>query len=269
LRIAFLGDVVGRPGRRALNLWLSENRKSLDLVIANGENAAGGFGLTEKITKSLLSYGVDVITGGNHTFDKKDVFDFIDKYPILRPANYPEGTPGRGFVTLTVKGVKVLVVNLLGRVFMECLDNPFRVFDSILEKEEAEVVIVDFHAEASSEKQAFGFYADGRATAVFGTHTHVQTADLRLLPKGTLYITDAGMCGATNTVIGMEPEEGVSRFLKQLPVRFKVPEKPPLIQLCGVVFEVDDSFKVTAYERLYLLYQRGEDGNYTRREETL
>ncbi len=269
LRIAFIGDIVGRPGRRALQIWLEERKGEFDLVIANGENAAGGFGLTEKTVRALLSFGVNVITGGNHTFDKKDVFQFIDDFPILRPANYPPGTPGKGYTTLEVKGVKVLVVNLMGRVFMECLDNPFRVFDSILEEEKADLVIVDFHGEASSEKQAFGFYVDGRATAVFGTHTHVQTADLRLLPKGTLYMTDAGMTGAVNTVIGMEPQEGIERFIKQLPVRFKVPEKAPLIQVCGVTFEVDEELKVRNYERVYQVYERRGDGSYTRRESSL
>ncbi len=269
LRVLFVGDVVGRPGRRALHLWLEENRDRFDICIANGENAAGGFGLTEKIVNKLLSYGVDVITGGNHTFDKKDIYQFIDKYPILRPANYPEGTPGRGFITLEVKGLKVLIVNLMGRVFMECLDNPFRIFDAIYEENPADVVIVDFHGEASSEKQAFGFYADGRATAVFGTHTHVQTADLRLLPQGTLYITDAGMTGATDTVIGMEPKEGVDRFVKQLPVRFKVPEKAKVIQFCGVLFEIDDDLRVKGFQRIYDFYERGEDGAYIRRESSL
>lgn len=269
LRIAFIGDVVGRPGRRALQVWLEERKGEFDLVVANGENAAGGFGLTEKVVRALLNFGVSVITGGNHTFDKKEVFQFIDNYPILRPANYPPGTPGRGYITVEVKGLKVLIVNLMGRVFMECLDNPFRVFDSILEREEADLVIVDFHGEASSEKQAFGFYADGRATAVFGTHTHVQTADLRLLPQGTLYITDAGMSGAVNTVIGMEPQEGIERFVKQLPVKFKVPEKAPLIQLCGVVFEVGEDKRVKSFERIYQVYERRSDGSYIRRESSL
>jgi len=267
VKVLFVGDVVGRPGRRALHIWLEENRDRFDLCIANGENAAGGFGLTEKITKNLVNYGVDVITGGNHIFDKKDIYQFIDKYPVLRPANYPPGTPGKGFTLVDVNGVRVLVVNLMGRVFMECLDNPFRVFDSICEEMAGsyDLMVVDFHGEASSEKQAFGYYADGRATAVFGTHTHVQTADLRLLPKGTLYMTDVGMCGAVDTVIGMGVEEGIERFVKQLPVKFKVPEKPHLIQFCGVLFEVDDSGKVINYERVFDLYERREDGSYTRR----
>lgn len=152
---------------------------------------------------------------------------------------------------------------------MECLDNPFRIFESIVDSEEADVVVIDFHGEASSEKQAFGFYVDGRATAVLGTHTHVQTADLRLLPGGTLYITDAGMTGAVNTVIGMEPKEGIDRFVKQLPVRFKVPEKAELIQFCGVLFEVGDDMKVRSFERIYDVYERREDGSYIRREGSL
>ena len=268
MKVAVIGDVVGRAGRRALKLWLEEEGKEFDLVIANGENAAGGFGLTEKVVSKLLSYGVSVITGGNHTFDKKEIFQFIDKYPILRPANYPEGTPGRGYLTVEVKGKKVLIVNLMGRVFMECLESPFKVFDLIVEKEEFDFAIVDFHGEASSEKQAFGFYADGRATVVYGTHTHVQTSDLRLLPKGTLYITDVGMCGALNSIIGMEVKGGLERFLKQLPTRFKVPEKPQVIQFCAITFELGEE-GVKSFRRIYQLYERGEDGSYTRRKETL
>ncbi len=266
MKVLFVGDIVGRPGRRALHLWLEEHGKDYDLCIVNGENAAGGFGLTEKITKNLLSYGVNVITGGNHIFDKKEIFDFIDKYPILRPVNYPSGVPGRGFTEIEVCGKRVAIVNLMGRVFMECLDNPFKAFDELYSHLEADVVIVDFHAEASSEKQAFGLYADGRATAVLGTHTHVQTADLRLLTEGTLFITDVGMCGAVETVIGMGREEGIERFLKQLPVRFKVPEKPKLIQFCAVSFELDDDGKVINYSRIFEVFERREDGNYIRRE---
>jgi len=266
VKILFVGDVVGRPGRKALHLWLEEKRKEYDLCIVNGENAAGGFGLTEKVVKKLLSYGANVITGGNHIFDKKDVYGFIDDYPILRPANYPEGTPGRGFLKIELCGRSVLVINLMGRTFMECLDNPFRKFDEIVERNPADVVIVDFHAEATSEKQAFGFYADGRATAVFGTHTHVQTADLRELPNGTLFITDVGMCGALNSVIGMGVKEGIERFVRQLPVRFSVPKKPNLIQFCGVSFEVRDDLKAVNYRRIYEIYERREDGSYIRRE---
>jgi len=268
MRILFIGDVVGRPGRKAVHLFLEENRKNFDLCILNGENAAGGFGLTEKIVKALISYGADVITGGNHTFDKKEIFQFIDKYPILRPANYPEGTPGRGFLTVEKNGKKVLVINLMGRTFLECLDNPFRVFEKIVSETEADIILVDFHGEATSEKQAFGFYADGRVTAVFGTHTHVQTADLRILPKGTLYITDVGMCGALNSIIGMGVEEGISRFVKQLPVKFEVPKKAELIQFCGVSFEIEDG-KVRRYERIREIYKRREDGSYIRWEETV
>ena len=267
MRVLIVGDVVGRPGRRALQLWLEEHRKEIDFCVVNGENAAGGFGLTEKVTRALLSFGADVITGGNHTFDKKEIFEFIDKYPILRPANYPEGTPGRGFIELQVKGVKVLVINLMGRVFMECLDNPFRKLDEILQRREADLTLVDFHAEATSEKEAMGFYADGRVSVVYGTHTHVQTADLKKLPKGTLYITDVGMCGAVHSIIGMSPKEGVERFVRQLPTRFSVPEKPQLIQFCGLTFRFDrETGEITDYERIYQVYERREDGSYTKRE---
>ncbi len=264
LKVAFLGDVSGRPGRRALQLWLEENRGKYDLCIVNGENAAAGFGITEKIVKAFLSQGVDVITMGNHTWDKKEIFNFIEDYPLLRPLNYPEGTPGKGLIRLKIKDVTVTVVNLMGRIYVECLDNPFRVFDAVHSRFPEDLFIVDFHAEATSEKQAFGYYVDGRACAVLGTHTHVQTADLRLLPEGTLYITDAGMCGAVDSVIGMDLKESIDRFIKQLPVRFKVPDKPSKIQVCGVSFNVDvESRKVISFERIQKIYIRGEDGNYS------
>jgi len=266
MKVLFVGDVVGKPGRRALNLFLEG--KHYDLCVVNGENSAGGFGITEKVAKKLISYGADVITGGNHIFDRKEIFDFIEKYPILRPANYPDSVPGRGFLTVEVKGKKVLVINLMGRVFMDCLDSPFERFDAIVEKEEADVVIVDFHAEATSEKQAFAFYVDGRASAVFGTHTHVQTADERILEKGTFYITDVGMCGAVNSVIGMEAEQSLNRIRLGIPQRFKVPEKPPLIQFCGVEVEIGESGKVESFKRIFEVYERLEDGSYIRRKKT-
>ena len=261
MRIVFIGDIVGRPGRRAVQRWLEAN--SADLCIANAENAAGGFGITEKVVKNLLSYGVHILTGGNHTFDRKEAYTFMDRYPVLRPANYPSGAPGKGFALLSIHNLKVLVINLMGRVFMNCLDNPFTTFDRIYAENPADVVVVDFHAEATSEKQAFAFYADGRATAVIGTHTHVQTTDLRLLPKGTLYITDVGMCGALNSVIGMDVESGVLRFTRQLPVKFTVPKKPSAVQFSAVVFEVSKQGGVISYERIHKVYQRGEDGTYS------
>ncbi len=264
IRVAFLGDISGRPGRKALQIWLEENRNNHDLCIVNGENAAAGFGITEKIAKAFVSQGVDVITMGNHTWDKKEVFNFIDNYPILRPLNYPEGTPGKGFIRFEFGAFNVTVVSLMGRIYMECLDNPFKVFDRIYEQFPDDIFIVDFHAEATSEKQAFGYYVDGRACAVFGTHTHVQTTDLRVLPEGTLYMTDAGMCGAVDSVIGMDLTESINRFVKQLPVRFKLPEKPSKIQVCGVSFELDlESKKAVSFRRIQKVYIRGEDGNYS------
>ncbi|WP_457567873.1 TIGR00282 family metallophosphoesterase [Desulfurobacterium sp.] len=263
MRVLFLGDVSGRPGRKAVQLWLDEHKGEYDICIVNGENAAAGFGITEKIVKNFVAHGVDAITMGNHTWDRREIFDFIDAYPILRPANYPRGTPGRGFIRIAVKGVSITVVNLMGRIYMECLDNPFVTFDSIYSRFPEDLFIVDFHGEATSEKQAFGYFVDGRACAVLGTHTHVQTADLRLLPGGTLYITDAGMCGALDSVIGMDVKESVERFTKQLPVRFKVPDKPLKIQVCGVSFAVDvEKREVVSFERIRKIYIRGEDGNY-------
>jgi metallophosphoesterase (TIGR00282 family) len=265
LKIAFLGDIVGRPGRRAVRLWLEKNRSKFDLCVANGENAAAGFGITEKITKELLSYGIDVITGGNHTWDRKEVFDFIDNYPILRPVNFPDA-PGKGYITLDVQGKKVTVLNMMGTVFMACLENPFLAFDKVYhDLKDFDILIVDFHAEATSEKQAFGFYVSDRANAVFGTHTHVQTNDLGLIGN-TLYLTDVGMCGALNTVIGMGKEEAIYKFTKQLPVRFKVPEKPEAIAVNGVTFDVDDENRITSYSLINDVYVRGEDGSYHERE---
>jgi len=264
-KIAFIGDVVGRPGRRALYLWLQENRKKIDLCIVNGENAAAGFGITEKIVKSFLAWGVDVITMGNHTWDKKDIFEFLDRYPVLRPMNYPEGTPGKGFISLKLdNNFSVTVLSLMGRVFMECMDNPFEKFDSLYFEMKDNFIVVDFHAEATSEKQAFSFHVDGRAGAVLGTHTHVRTDDLKVLSAGTLYMTDVGMCGAVESVIGMDVKESVKRFTKQLPVRFKIPEKPKEIQISGVLFEVDTvNRKVESFEKIKKVYIRGEDGNYS------
>ncbi len=263
MKIAFLGDIVGRPGRKAVKNWLSKNRDKIDLCIANGENAAAGFGITRKIADELFSYGIDVITGGNHIWDKKDILEFIDEYPILRPLNYPEGTPGKGILTFNVNGTSITVINLMGRVFLECLDNPFIRFDEVFKSLNSKIVIVDFHSEATSEKQAFGHYVDGRATAVFGTHTHVRTSDLRLLEKGTLYISDAGMCGAVDSVIGMNKGEGIKRFVNQLPVRFTVPKKPKEIEVSGVMFEVSEDGTVINFEPIHETYRRGEDGSYT------
>ena len=244
MKILFVGDVVGRTGRRALSDRLHRlvDEHQVDLVVANGENAAAGFGLTAPIAMELFDLGVDVITSGNHIWDKREVYDYLDREErVLRPANYPPGLPGRGAgVFATSAGLKVGVVNLEGRVFMNNLDCPFRAADNLIAelKEQTPIVFVDFHAEATSEKMALGCYLDGRASAVICTHTHVQTADERILPGGTAYLSDAGMTGSRDAVIGMRKEQPVEKFLSQLPVRFEVAKKDPFV--CGVVIEVDE-----------------------------
>jgi metallophosphoesterase (TIGR00282 family) len=241
MNILMIGDVIGKPGRRAVAALVPELRKelSLDLVIANGENAAAGFGLTEATAQEIFDGGVDVITSGNHIWDNKDIIPILDKEaPILRPLNYPAAAPGRGM--LTQKGVTVL--NLQGRTFMADIDCPFRAADAALASvPEGSVVIVDMHAEATSEKQAMGRYLDGRVSAVIGTHTHVPTADARVLPRGTAYVTDIGMAGPSESVIGNEIEAVLERFLTGLPVRLPVAEKSPTVQFNSVLIEVDES----------------------------
>jgi len=224
--VLFIGDLIGRPGRRALARFLPELRKKYqpDLVVANGENAAGGNGLTEEIGKELF-FQVDVLTSGNHIWDKKEVLNYLEKEPrLLRPANYPVINPGRGYyIYQNEHGLKAAVVNLQGRVFMEPIDCPFLTADRLLEEiiPITPIVIIDFHAEATSEKQALGWYLKGRVSAVIGTHTHVPTADERILPGGTAYLTDAGMCGGFNSIIGMKPEQALQRFLTSRPQRFE------------------------------------------------
>jgi len=255
LNILFIGDIVGRPGRYLVRDHLPRlvDRHAIDLVIANSENAAAGFGLTRDVIAELFSAGIDVMTTGNHVWDKREGLDCLDLEPaLLRPANYPAGTPGSGVgVYKTAVGTKVAVVNLEGRVFMSELDCPFRKADEILSglDPSIKVVFVDFHAEASSEKGALGAYLDGRVSAVVGTHTHVQTADERLLPGGTAFITDAGMTGARDSVIGIRKELSIQRFLTQMPVRYEVAKKDPV--LCGVVVSIDESCgKATRIERV-------------------
>jgi len=245
VRILFIGDIVGKPGRQAVSRGLHRlvDRHLVDLVIANGENAAGGFGITEETAKDLYGCGIHLLTSGNHIWDKKDALDFIDREKnLLRPANYPQGVPGRGSgVVTTAAGIRIGVLNLEGRVFMNNIECPFRTADRevALLRQETTVILVDFHAEATSEKIALGWYLDGRVSAVIGTHTHVQTADERLLPGGTAYISDAGMTGAFDSVIGVRKEEPIERFLTQLPVKFEVAKNN--LRLNGVVIEVDES----------------------------
>jgi len=257
IKILFIGDIIGKPGRQALSRELHRlvDRHAVDLVIANGENAAGGFGLTTDTAKELFDTGVQCLTSGNHIWDKKEQVPLVLADPrILRPANYGEGVPGAGSVVVTTPGgVKVGVLNLEGRVYMKNLECPFRTADREIEqlRRETPLIFVDFHAEATSEKSALGWYLDGRVSAVVGTHTHVQTADERILSQGTAYMTDAGMTGSFDSVIGIGKEEAIHKFLTQLPVKFEVPKKD--IRLNGVLVGVDaQSGKALSIERISL-----------------
>jgi metallophosphoesterase (TIGR00282 family) len=244
VRIVFFGDVVGKPGRRGVAWWLSTFRatEGVDFVVANGENSAGGVGIDPGSARDLLAAGVDVLTSGNHIWAKREILEYIvDSDVLLRPANFAPTTPGWGYtVKLARQNVSVAVVNLIGRVFMNTYDCPFRTVDSVLETigERAKVILVDMHAEATSEKVAMGWYLDGRVSAVVGSHTHVQTADERVLTQGTAYVTDAGMCGPRDSVIGVKRDQVLRRFLTQMPGRFEVAEGAVIVQ--GVVIDVDD-----------------------------
>ncbi|HEY3283116.1 MAG TPA: TIGR00282 family metallophosphoesterase [Armatimonadota bacterium] len=244
MRILVLGDVVGKPGRRAVadTLPYLVDQHHPDFVVLNGENAAGGMGLTPEITRELLSYGVDCITTGNHVFDKRDIYPTLsEESRLLRPANYPEGAPGRGLgIYTTQSGKKVAVISLMGRVFMEPLDSPFQVGRRLVDQARAAtpIVLVDLHAEATSEKQAVGWYLDGRVSLVFGTHTHVPTADERVLPAGTAYITDIGMTGTRDSVLGFRKEVLLGRFLSNMPAKFEVAEGEVVVS--GILVEIDE-----------------------------
>ncbi len=251
MRILMIGDVVGKPGREAVRALLPDlkRERAIDFVICNGENTAGGFGITMETASELLESGVDVLTSGNHIWDKKEIVPHLDQgLPLIRPANYPDA-PGRGYLQ---KG-GVTVVNLMGRVFMAPLDCPFRTADALLEqlKEEgkSKVIIVDFHAEATSEKQAMGWYLDGRVSGVFGTHTHVGTIDARILPKGTAYLTDVGMTGPTDSVIGSDKDAVLARFMTSLPQRLPVASGPCMLN--AVLVDVDEETgNASSIERL-------------------
>lgn len=244
LRILFIGDVFGRPGRRVLTALLPDLRSETraDFVVVNGENAASGVGLTAETAQEIFSAGCDVITGGNHIWDKEEGVSFIDREPrIVRPLNYPPGTPGRGFGVYSAGTARVGVISLLGRVFMNPFDCPFRAADQAIAtlSGSVPVLLIDFHGEATSEKAAFAHYVDGRVTAVVGTHTHVQTADERVLPRGTAFVTDAGMTGPHDSVIGVRKELALRRMLTQMPVRFQ-PGGGDL-QVQGVLIDADRS----------------------------
>jgi 2',3'-cyclic-nucleotide 2'-phosphodiesterase len=248
LRILFVGDVVGRSGRTAVSELLPGMIRdwSLDLVVVNGENAAGGFGITEAIYQELLDAGADAVTLGNHAWDQREALVFIERAPrLVRPVNFPKGTPGRGAALVDTRGGKrALVVNAIGRVFMTPFDDPFAVINRELEacplRSAADAIVVDFHAEASSEKQAIGFFCDGRASLVVGTHTHVPTADHRILPAGTAYMTDVGMTGDYESIIGMQRDEPLRRFTLGIPSSRFEPSLGPAT-FSGVAVETDDA----------------------------
>jgi len=255
MNILFIGDIVGSPGRDAIKSLLPELKKEykLQFVIANAENAAGGSGITSKVAEDLFDAGIDVLTSGDHIWKKREIFEFINQQEkILRPINFPSGAPGRGYGLFKTKdGILVGVINVNGRVFMEALECPFRSASAAVEtlSKDTNIIIVDIHAEATSEKVAFGWYLDGKVSAVLGTHTHIQTADERILPNGSAYLTDAGMTGPYDSVIGRRIEDVLERFLSSIPVRFEVAKEN--IQLHGVVLDIDDNTgKARSIERI-------------------
>lgn len=248
MRFLFLGDVVGRSGREAVTELLPSLRRrwALDFVVINGENAAGGFGITEKICEELIDAGADAVTLGNHAFDQKDTLVFIERQErLVRPLNFPKGTPGRGVAMLKARnGADVLVINAMGRVFMGDLDCPFRAIDAELTAcglgHGADAIFIDFHAEATSEKQALGHFVDGRVSVIAGTHTHTPTADERILSGGTAYMSDVGMCGNYNSVLGMDTEEPINRFITKIP-RGRFEPMLGKATLSGLAVEIDDA----------------------------
>lgn len=270
MQILFIGDIFGRPGRNVVREHLAPLLKehAVDLCIANGENAAGGFGLTPAIAEEFFDLGIDVITTGNHVWDKRELVEYFnaavnEPYSparrVLRPANYPLGTPGVGLYEGTTRaGVPYAVVNLQGRVFMANIDDPFRVADRLLERISAKIIFLDFHAEATSEKVALGWYLDGRVTAVIGTHTHIPTADTRILPGGTAYQTDVGMTGPYDSVIGVQKEQIMQRFLTSLPGRFEAAIND--VRLCAVLVECDESTGRARSIQRIMLDEDGRDG---------
>jgi len=260
MNILCLGDVVGQAGRNAINAKLSSLREELkiDFAVVNAENAAGGSGITRRISGQLLRFGCDVLTLGDHVWDRQELAETLkDEVRILRPSNFPEGTPGHGWgVYETSSGTKVGVINLLGRVFMRYnVDCPFRAATRIIDeiKKECSVIIVDFHAETTSEKVAMGHYLDGKVSAIVGTHTHIQTADEKVLPKGTAYLTDLGMTGPYDSVIGQNKDKIIKRFLTSMPMRFEVAKGG--VQICGAVISVDEkNGKATKIKRIQKPY---------------
>ncbi len=257
MKILFVGDVVGSPGREMVQEYLPKLKQSYhpNFTIINGENAASGKGINEKIYRGFIEQGAQAVTLGNHAWDKKEIFDFIDKADkMVRPANFPEGTPGKGLTFIKDNGVELAIINLQGRTFMPPLDDPFTKADELIKeaKKRTNLIFVDFHAEATSEKQALAWYLNGRVSAIVGTHTHVQTADDRILPDGTAYITDVGMTGPYDEILGTDKEPVIKKFLTGLPVRFEIP-KTGRKQLSGFLVDVDSSSgKATKVKRILI-----------------
>jgi metallophosphoesterase (TIGR00282 family) len=251
MRVLFIGDVVGSPGRLALReaLPVLRERHSADLVIVNGENSAGGVGITARTARDLFDSGTDVITTGNHVYRHREAYDFLDgEERVIRPANYPQANPGRGHTVVEVAGMRVRVVNLSGGVGLRVARSPFDTVDSILSHHEQDAVIVDFHAEVTSEKVAMGWHLDGRVAAVFGTHTHVPTADGRVLPGGTAHISDVGMTGSRTSVLGVKPEQALRSMITQMPTRFETAEED--VWVMGALVEVNQQGLADSFEQV-------------------
>ena len=251
MRVLFIGDVVGGPGRRGLAAAMPalRERHSPDLVIVNGENSAGGVGITEKTARDIFESGADVITNGNHTYRHREVYRYLDETEtVLRPANYPHSNPGRGHTVVEAGGMRVAVINLSGAVGLQVARSPFHEVDSLLERIEADAVIVDFHAEVTSEKVAMGWHLDGRVAAVFGTHTHVPTADGRVLPGGTAFISDVGMTGSRTSVLGVKPEQAIAALVTQMPARFETAEED--VWVMGAAVEVNERGLADSFEQV-------------------
>ena len=251
MKVLFIGDVVGGPGRRGLKAAMPglRERHRPDLVIVNGENSAGGMGITEKTAKAIFDAGADAITSGNHVYRHREAYDFLDRAErVIRPANYPHANPGRGHVVVEVGGTRVGVINLSGAIGLTVARSPFHEVDAILERIEADAVAVDFHAEVTSEKVAMGWHLDGRVAAVFGTHTHVPTADARVLPQGTAYISDVGMTGSRTSVLGVKPEQVLERLITQMPVKFETAEED--VWVMGAAVEINSQGLADSIEQV-------------------
>ncbi|RBP36843.1 TIGR00282 family metallophosphoesterase [Garciella nitratireducens] len=255
MRFFIIGDIVGRPARNLLKNILKNmiDKNEIDFVIANGENASGGNGLTYKNYQELISCGIDIITMGNHVWDKKEIFEYIDEEnKIIRPANYPEPCLGKGYTIINKNNINIGIINLSGRVFLSSLDCPFKTFEKIYNtlKKETNIIILDFHAEATAEKIAMGWFVDGKVSLMYGTHTHVQTADEKILPKGTGYITDVGMTGPYYSVLGVNKDIILKKFITQQPVRHELAKGP--VQLNGLIVDIDEKSGKSIYIERYL-----------------